>query len=98
MQDDQFFRLCRNIQERFTLWQLATHSIEVNTSLPSAYDQWTRFEEFQRFMEGVEEVRQESDRRLFWKAKIGDRVKEWEAEVTHRFLIKGSPGTVWTEV
>jgi uncharacterized membrane protein len=35
-------------------------------------------------MEGVEEVRQENGRRLFWRAKIGDKVKECEAEITHQ--------------
>jgi hypothetical protein len=32
-------------------------------------------------MEGVEEVRQEGEKRLFWKAKIAGKVKEWEAEI-----------------
>jgi uncharacterized membrane protein len=36
-----------------------THSIEVNAPLRAVYNQWTQFEEFPRFMEGVEEVRQE---------------------------------------
>jgi uncharacterized protein (TIGR02271 family) len=35
-------------------------------------------------MEGVEEVRQEGEKRLFWKAKIAGRVKEWEAEITNQ--------------
>jgi hypothetical protein len=35
-------------------------------------------------MEGVEEVRQEGEKRLFWKAKIGGKVKEWEAEITNQ--------------
>jgi uncharacterized protein (TIGR02271 family) len=59
-----------------------THTIEVNAPLRAVYNQWTQFEEFPRFMEGVEEVRQEGDKRLFWRAKIGGKVKEWEAEIT----------------
>ena len=59
-----------------------THSIEVNAPVRAVYNQWTQFEEFPRFMEGVEEVRQEGDKRLFWRAKIGGKVKEWEAEIT----------------
>jgi uncharacterized protein (TIGR02271 family) len=35
-------------------------------------------------MEGVEEVRQEGEKRLFWRAKIGGKVKEWEAEITEQ--------------
>jgi hypothetical protein len=33
-------------------------------------------------MEGVEEVRQEGDKRLLWRARIAGKVKEWEAEIT----------------
>jgi uncharacterized protein (TIGR02271 family) len=61
---------------------VSTHSIEVNAPLKAVYNQWTQFEEFPHFMEGVEEVRQEGNKRLFWKAKIAGRVKEWEAEIT----------------
>lgn len=61
-----------------------THSIEVNASRQTVYNQWTRFEEFPRFMEGVEEVRQDGPNRLFWKAKIGGKEKEWEAEITEQ--------------
>jgi uncharacterized membrane protein len=35
-------------------------------------------------MEGIEEVRQEGDKRLFWKAKIGGKVKQWEAEIAEQ--------------
>jgi uncharacterized protein (TIGR02271 family) len=61
-----------------------THSVEVNAPLHSVYNQWTQFEEFPSFMEGVEEVRQEGDKRLFWRSKIAGTVKEWEAEITHQ--------------
>ena len=61
-----------------------THSIEVNASLQAVYHQWTRFEEFPRFMEGVDEVRQNGPNRLFWKARIGGKEKEWEAEITEQ--------------
>lgn len=44
----------------------------------------TQFEEFPRFMEGIEQVRQEGEKRLFWRARIGGKVKEWEAEITNR--------------
>lgn len=61
-----------------------THSIEVNAPLRVVYNQWTQFEEFPCFMEGVEEVRQESDKRLLWKANIGGKAKQWEAEITEQ--------------
>ena len=63
---------------------VSTHSIEVNAPLRAVYNQWTQFEEFPHFMEGVQEVRQEGKKRLFWKAKIAGRVKEWEAEITNQ--------------
>ena len=63
---------------------LSNHTIKVNAPLRAVYNQWTQFEDFPRFMEGVEEVRQEGDKRLFWKAKIAGKVKEWEAEITEQ--------------
>jgi uncharacterized membrane protein len=56
-------------------------SIVVNAALEEVYNQWTQFEEFPRFMEGVEEVRQLDDKTLFWRAKIGGAVKEWDADI-----------------
>ena len=52
--------------------------------LHAVYNQWTQFEEFPHFMDGVEEVRQEGNNRLFWKAKIAGKVKEWDAEITEQ--------------
>ena len=63
---------------------VSTHSIEVNAPLKTIYNQWTQFEELPHFMEGVEEVRQEGKNRLFWKAKIAGKVKEWEAQITNQ--------------
>jgi uncharacterized membrane protein len=56
-------------------------SIEVEAPLSMVFNQWTQFEEFPRFMEGVEEVRQLDDKRLLWRAEIGGKVLEWEAEI-----------------
>jgi uncharacterized membrane protein len=56
-------------------------SIEVNVPLRTAYGQWTQFEEFPRFMEGVEYVRQLDDQRLAWKAKIAGKAVEWIADI-----------------
>jgi uncharacterized membrane protein len=56
-------------------------SIEVETPVRVAYDQWTQFEEFPKFMEGIEEVRQLDDKRLFWRAAIWGQTPEWEAEI-----------------
>jgi uncharacterized membrane protein len=55
--------------------------IEVTAPLRVVYNQWTQFEEFPRFMEGVQEVRQLDDKRLFWRAEILGKKLEWEAEI-----------------
>jgi uncharacterized membrane protein len=59
-------------------------SIDVNVPVHTAYNQWTQFEEFPQFMEGVEEVRQLNDRQLHWRATIGGRVEEWDAVITEQ--------------
>jgi len=59
-------------------------SIHVEKPLRTVYDQWTQFEEFPRFMEGVKEVRQLDDRHLRWRAEIAGKDEAWEAEITHQ--------------
>ncbi|HSD26060.1 MAG TPA: SRPBCC family protein [Vicinamibacteria bacterium] len=56
-------------------------SIVVNAPLREVYNQWTQFEDFPRFMEGVLEVRQLDDKRLHWRARVGGVEKEWHAEI-----------------
>jgi uncharacterized membrane protein len=56
-------------------------SIEVDVPVSTAYNQWTQFEEFPRFMQGVEEVRQLDDTRLHWVASVGGRKAEWDAKI-----------------
>ena len=59
-------------------------SIEVNVPVRTAYNQWTQFEEFPRFMEGVKEVNQLDATHLHWKAAIAGQEKEWDAEITEQ--------------
>ena len=61
-----------------------TESIDVNVPVRTAYDQWTQFESFPQFMEGVEEVRQLDDTHLHWRASIGGKEQEWDAVVTEQ--------------
>jgi uncharacterized membrane protein len=49
--------------------------------LHTAYDQWTQFETFPEFMEGVQDVRQLDDKHVHWKAEIGGVTREWDAEI-----------------
>ncbi len=57
-------------------------SIEVDVPVRVAYDQWTQFEEFPRFMEGVKRVQQLSDTTLAWEAEIAGIERSWTAEIT----------------
>ena len=54
---------------------------EIDVPVRAAYNQWTQFEEFPQFMEGIEEVRQLDDTHQHWRAKVGGKVKEWDAEL-----------------
>lgn len=59
-------------------------SIDIEVPVRTAYNQWTQFEEFPRFMDGVQEVRQLSDTRLHWVAEIAGKTREWDAEITEQ--------------
>jgi len=56
-------------------------SIDLDVPVRTAYNQWTQFETFPTFMNGVEEVRQVDDTHLHWVAEIGGHRKEWDAEI-----------------
>jgi uncharacterized membrane protein len=59
-------------------------SVDVSVPVRTAYNQWTQFEEFPQFMEGVEAVRQLTDTKLHWVAKIAGARREWDAEITEQ--------------
>ena len=56
--------------------------IVVDVPVTVAYDQWTQFESFPEFMEGVKEIVQLDEKRLRWRAEIAGKDEEWEAEIT----------------
>lgn len=56
-------------------------SIEVGVPISSAYGQWTQFEEFPAFMEGVDSVVQRDDQFLDWTATIGGQTRSWSAKI-----------------
>ncbi|MGN9845997.1 SRPBCC family protein [Nonomuraea sp. H19] len=60
------------------------HSVDVEVPVRVAYNQWTQFESFPEFMEGVESVKQLSDTRTAWVAEIAGVRREFEAEITEQ--------------
>jgi uncharacterized membrane protein len=59
-------------------------SIEVDVPVRTAYDQWTQFEQFPTFMEGVESITQIDDTHVHWVAEIGGVRREWQAEIVEQ--------------
>lgn len=61
-----------------------TESVDVNVPISVAYDQWTQFETFPEFMEGVESITQETDTRNRWKVKVGGVEREFVTEISEQ--------------
>lgn len=61
-----------------------TETIDVNVPLNDAYNQWTQFEDFPQFMEGIESVQQVTDTELLWHAEIAGVDQTWRAEITEQ--------------
>lgn len=59
-------------------------SIDVEVPVSTAYNQWSQFEEFPKFMEGVKSVTQKDDTHLHWIAEVAGKEKEWDAEITEQ--------------
>jgi len=72
------------MQEEETRMAEITESIDVAVPVSTVYNQWTQFEEFPRFMGGVQSVQQLDDTHLRWIAEIGGKHEEWEAEITEQ--------------
>ncbi|NKQ53021.1 SRPBCC family protein [Amycolatopsis sp. K13G38] len=61
-----------------------TESVDVDVPVHTAYNQWTQFESFPEFMEGVEQIRQLDDRHLHWVTKVGGVQREFDATITEQ--------------
>ena len=59
-------------------------SIDIDVPVSTAYGQWTQFESFPSFMDGVESVKHKDDTHLHWVAEIGGARREWDAEITEQ--------------
>jgi uncharacterized membrane protein len=70
-------------------------AVEVNVPVRTAYDQWTQFETFPRFMEGVKQVRQLDDTTLEWVADVAGKEKRWKAKITEQ---RPDERVAWTSI
>ncbi|HEU4946793.1 MAG TPA: SRPBCC family protein [Kribbella sp.] len=61
-----------------------TQSVDVEVPVTTAYNQWTQFESFPQFMEGVEEIRQLDDIHTHWVTKVGGATREFDATITEQ--------------
>jgi uncharacterized membrane protein len=61
-----------------------TQTIDVDVPVDVAYNQWTQFESFPQFMDGVEEVVQKSDTMTHWKISLAGVEREFDAEITEQ--------------
>jgi uncharacterized membrane protein len=61
-----------------------TESVDVNRPIGMVYNQWTQFESFPQFMEGVERIDQKDDTHLHWVVKVGPVTREFDATVTEQ--------------
>ena len=60
------------------------HTFDVERDVRTVYNQWTQFEDFPEFMEGIKRVDQKDDKRLHWEADIAGSEREWEAEIVEQ--------------
>ena len=56
-------------------------SIEVNLPVSTVYNQWTQFEDFPHFMNGITSITQLGEDRMQWVAEIAGIRRQWEAKV-----------------
>ena len=59
-------------------------AVDVEVPVRTAYDQWTQFETFPKFMDGVKSVRQLDDTTLEWVADVAGQEKRWQAKITEQ--------------
>lgn len=61
-----------------------TESVDVDVDVSTAYNQWTQFESFPQFMDGVDEIRQLDETSTHWKTSIGGVTREFDATITEQ--------------
>jgi uncharacterized membrane protein len=59
-------------------------AVEVQVPVRTAYNQWTQFEDFPQFMQGVESITQVDDTKTHWVTSIGGQKREFDAVITEQ--------------
>jgi uncharacterized membrane protein len=59
-------------------------TIEVQVPVQQAYDQWTQFEDFPKFMDGIQSVQQLDETHVEWVAEIRGESRQWTTEITEQ--------------
>jgi uncharacterized membrane protein len=59
-------------------------AVEVAVPVRAAYDQFTQFEDFPRFMEDVESIEQLDDTTIRWKVNVAGAERTWDADITEQ--------------
>ena len=59
-------------------------SIDVDVPVGTAYNQWTQFESFPEFMDGVESITQDGETHTHWVVKVAGVTREFDAEIVEQ--------------
>jgi uncharacterized membrane protein len=59
-------------------------SVDVEVPVRTAYDQFTQFEEFPRFMENVNRIEQLDDTTTRWTVEVAGAERTWDADITEQ--------------
>jgi len=70
-------------------------TVDVAVPIHTAYNQWTQFEEFPRFMDGVQEIRQITDTTVHWVIEIAGVHREFDTRITEQ---RPDERVAWTSV
>jgi len=62
----------------------AIETIDVSVPVSVAYNQWTQFESFPKFLDEVQSITQVTDTLTEWKVKVGSVEREFEAVITEQ--------------
>lgn len=59
-------------------------TIDVDVPVTTAYNQWTQFEQFPKFLKHVDSLEQKSDTLTHWKVSVAGQSREFDAEITEQ--------------